>query len=335
MPKRYPLMIIFIALIGLVACASPDPAPGGDVLAPLPTVDASLPTLLDLIAEDPDLVFFTNGLDNVGLTDELLSGGPFTVFAPSNVAFSEAKLLVSQMDPALLGSILDNHLVDGTFSEADLIDVGSVVSLAGEALPIIQDNEGVKVAYAPLVAEAREASNGTLYVIDRLLLPPETGPEKSMLGVLQADGRFTKFIAAIQGTDLMGSLRFNELADAVLAPTDEAFAKMPANVAAYLESDPFAMEFVVDYHFLSPDGWPQGVDLTLADLVELGEISTHVAIDGNGFGRGFEKIIVTENDGNVQIGGANLVTGDMIATNGVIHAIDEVLIPQVILEHIE
>jgi uncharacterized surface protein with fasciclin (FAS1) repeats len=335
MPKRLILTILLIAFAGLGACTSAEPDSSSDVLAPLPTIDASLPSLLDLVSEDPNLVFFMNGLASIGLTDELLSGGPFTIFAPSNVAFSEAGVLVSQMDPALLGNILDNHLVDGTFSETDLVEIGSVVTLSGEPLAITQNDTGLQIAYAPLMVAARQANNGMLYVIDSLLLPPETGPEKSMLGVLQADGRFTTFLAAIEGTDLMGLLRFGHSVDAVLAPTDKAFANLPTNVVALLEDDPIAMEFVVNFHLLKPDGWPQGKDLTLADMVEIGEISTSLPIDGSGFGRGFEKIVVTETDGNVQIGGANVETGDMDATNGIVHAIDSVLIPQVILEPIE
>lgn len=344
MSKQTSIIILLTLLLGLVACGGQPTPNSGDILAPLPTsaeaeaADQSsenLPTLLDLLSEDPNLVFFANGLNSAGLTDDLLEGGPFTIFAPSNVAFSEAGLIVSQMDPALIGAIVDNHLVDGTFSESDLLAAGSVATLAGEQLAVEQGSDGLQIAYAPLVAEARAASNGMLFVIDTLLLPPETGPEKSMWGVLQADGRFTTFISTIEGTELMGTLRFGELADAVLAPTDEAFANMPANVASYLESDPHALEFIVAYHLLSPDGWPQDKDLTLADLVELGEIPTRVAIGGSGFGQGFEKILVTSSADGVQIGGANVLAGDIDATNGTVHIIDQVLIPQAIFEHTE
>lgn len=340
MPKRLTIMFMLL-LISLAACTSTDATPpGGDILAPLPTSNEAdapvaaqdLLTLTELIGEDPNLVFFANGLNNVGLTDDLQSGGPFTVFAPANVAFSEAGLIVSQMDPALLGDIMDNHLVDGTFSEADLMSAGSVVTRAGEPLAIGQVDDAVKVAYAPLTAEARPASNGMLYVIDTLLLPPESGPEKSMWGVLQADGRFTQFIAAIAGTKWMGTLRFGEAADAVLAPTDEAFANMPANVANFLKNDPQAMEFVISFHLLSPDGWPESADLTMADLAAMTEISTRVPVRGSGAGYGFEKLMVENTEAGLKIGGALVIEGDMDATNGSVHAIDKVLIPQVLLE---
>ena len=351
MNRSVKLIFSLILLLGLVACGTAAVEPSDDILAPLqsgdstdatnaqPTqpeqavADANLPTLLDLVSEDPNLVFFTSGLNNTGLTDDLQSGGPFTVFAPSNIAFSEAEIIVSQMDPALLGSIMDNHLVNGTLPETALLAAGSVTTLAGDTLAVTQEAAEVKVAYALLTAEARPASNGTLYVIDTLLLPQETGPEKSMLGVLQADGRFTTFLSAVEGTEWMGYLRFGELADAVLAPTDTAFANLPADIATLLETDPFAMEFLVNYHFLSPDGWPEDQDLTVAALVELGEISTRVPIGGSGFGRGFEKLIVTQTEAGVQINDANIISGDMDATNGVVHAIDAVLVPQALLEH--
>ena len=334
MSKPILSFILLTLLAGLMACNSTPPATSNDVLAPLPTIDPALPTLVELLSADPNLVFFTSGLNNAGLTDDLQNDGPFTVFAPSNVAFSEAGLIVSQMDPALLGEIMDHHVVDGTFSEAELAAAGSVVTLVGAPLLISQDEgEALKVGYVPLISEARLASNGMLYVIDSLLLPPETGPDKSMWGVLQADGRFTTFVSYIEGTDMMGPLRFGEPADAVLAPTDEAFANIPAEVAAYLESDPDGLAFAIAFHFLSPDGWPQGTDLTVADMAELGEISTHVPIGGSGFGRGFEKLTVETTGDVVQIGGATIVDGDIDATNGIIHAIDTVLFPPSLLEH--
>ncbi len=340
MPKRllYTLLLIMAAL---AACTSTEnTAPGGDILAPLPTDSGqsadveNLPTLTELIAADPELVFFASGLNSVGLTDDLQNGGPFTVFAMSNVAFSTTGLIVSQADPALLGSIMDTHVVNGAFAEADLLASGSVVPLAGGQLPISQAENGMKVWYAPLRGEGRPASNGMLYVIDTMLLPPETGPEMSMWGVLQADGRFTRFISAIEGTAVMGTLRFSEAIDAVLAPTDEAFANLPANVAEFLENDPFAMEFVVTFHLLAPDGWPQDADLTTADMAGMAEIPTKVPVHG-GVGFGFEKLAVNSTEEGLRIGEALVITGDMDATNGSVHAIDTVLIPQLLLEDIQ
>ncbi|MCC6606401.1 MAG: fasciclin domain-containing protein [Anaerolineae bacterium] len=340
MAKRLLTLVLLVCLAALTACTSTEnTAPGGDILAPLPTDSGqaaaveNLPTLTELIASDPDLVFFANGLNTVGLTDDLQNDGPFTVFAMSNVAFSTTGIIVSQVDPALLGSIIDNHVVSGELAQADLLAAGSVVSLAGGSLPIRETEDGMQVWYAPLRGEGRPASNGMLYVIDTMLLPPESGPEMSMWGVLQADGRFTTFLSAIEGTSQMGNLRFSEAIDAVLAPTDEAFATMPADVVALLESDPFAMEFVVNFHLLSPDGWPQDADLTTADMAEMGEISTRVAVGGSGFGFGFEKLPVTTTDEGLRIGDALVITPDMDATNGSVHAIDTVLIPESLLEH--
>lgn len=342
MSKRNLTLFFLIWLVGLAACTSTDATPtGGDVLAPLstdpsnqPAMNADLPTLTELIAEDPNLVFFANGLNSVGLTDDLQNDGPFTVFAMSNVAFSTAGLIVSQADPALLGSIIDSHVVNGAFSEADLLSNGSVVSLAGGELPISQAENEVKVWYAPLTGKARPASNGMLYVIETMLLPPETGPEMSMWGVLQADGRFTTFVSHLEGTSTMGVLRFGQFFDAVLAPTDDAFATMPTHVATFLENDPLAMSHVVALHLLAPDGWPQGVDLTTAELAAMGEVQTRVTIQGSGFAFGYETLPISTTETGLQIGDALLVEGDIDATNGIIHAIDTVLIPQLLLEDI-
>ncbi len=165
-----------------------------------------------------------------------------------------------------------------------------------------------------------------LYVIDTMLLPPETGPEMSMWGFAQADGRFTRFISAIEGTAVMYGLRFSEAIDAVLAPTDEAFANLPANVAEFLENDPFAMEFVVTFHLLAPDGWLQDADLTTADMAGMAEIPTKVPVHG-GVGFGFEKLAVNSTEEGLRIGEALVITGDTDASNGMLYVIDTMLLP--------
>ncbi len=350
--KHLLTVILPITLLAvLAACSSSETAPGGDILAPLPTnadgedaatqsspdggSSTSQSTLLELLSEDPDLVFFFNGVSNVGLADELQGDGPFTVFAASNVAFSRSGLIVSQMDPAVLGPVLDNHLVEGAYLQPELLASGSVATLNGNQLSVAETDGQVTVNYALLANEPVQASNGVLYVIDTLLLPPETGPEKSMWGVLEADGRFTKFLSILEGTEFMTDLRFNNGYDAILAPTDEAFANMPANVVTWLQNNPHDYEFVASFHLLSPDGWPQGTDLTVADMVREETIQTRMANAGSGFGFGFEELTVIQTETGVTIGGAQIVQGDMDATNGIVHAIDTVLIPQALMEHIQ
>lgn len=355
-PKRL-LTAFLLVLVALIACSDPEPAPGGDVLAPLPNAgqdndggggetavaattpaadpgesDPALPTLLERLSEDPNLVFFTNGLNNVGLADELQSGGPFTVLAASSLAFTRSELIVSQMDPAVLGPILENHVIEGVYDTREtLAQAGTVATLDGNQLPVSHFDDTVIVDYAWVEGEAIQASNGVIYVIDTLLLPPETGPEKSVWGVLTEDGRFTTFVSLMQGTQVMTDLRFRNSYDAVLAPTDEAFANLPANVSTYLENNPFDYEFVARFHLLTPDGWPQGSDLTVADMVELGTIQTRV---GNS-GFGFEELVISQSESGLRIGEAQLIQGDIDATNGIVHAIDTVLLPQALLEHIQ
>lgn len=364
MTKRKPLLLVCLLVlwITLAACGGPEPAPSNDVLAPLPTDSdgsgdstnntgsvsnassegsaaggnsANLPTLLELLSEDPNLVFFFNGVNNVGLADELQSGGPYTVFAPSNIAFTRSELVVSQMDPALLRSVLDTHVVEGAYPQTDLRAAGSVTALDGYQLPIREPEGMLIVDYALIANEPLQASNGVLYVIDTLLLGLETGPEKSMWGVLKADGRFTTFTAIMAGTRIMTDLRFENNYDAILAPTDEAFANMPANVVSYLENNQQDYEFVASYHLLSPDGWPQGEDLTVADMVELGTVQTRVANSGSGFGFGFEELAVSQTETGVTIGDAQIIEGDIDASNGIVHAIDTVLLSPALMVHIE
>ena len=75
MSKRAIIRILFILLVTLVACTPKVSNSDDDLLAPLPTSEAStLPTLFDLLSEDTNLVFFLNGLSQVGLADDLQAG---------------------------------------------------------------------------------------------------------------------------------------------------------------------------------------------------------------------------------------------------------------------
>ena len=143
--------------------------------------------------------------------------------------------------------------------------------------------------------------------------PPAPGAEsgKTIVGVAQAAGGFKTLLAAATAAELAGVLA-GAGPFTVFAPTDEAFAKLPAGTVDTL---------------LKPENRAQLVDIlkfhvipgqvALAKALELQEGTT---LQGSNLAIRFE-------DGRVKVGDATLIKADIPASNGVIHVIDQVLIP--------
>ena len=130
--------------------------------------------LVQKALQSNDLENFVDALELMHLTAIIKSGGPFTVFAPINVAFLDIPEKVAQMiesENNILGSILQYHIVPGHFSSALLFRLGRLKSLIGENLQISIQDQGLCVNHAKVLRPDLLASNGIIHVIDRMLLP--------------------------------------------------------------------------------------------------------------------------------------------------------------------
>merc|ERR1711992_399577 len=160
------------------------------------------------------------------------------------------------------------------------------------------------------------ASNGVIHIIDKVILPATAGPvEKEALGdvvdVAVGAGAFTTLVKIVSDLGLVDTLKGAE-ALTVFAPSDEAFAKLPSGT---LES-------------LAPD---QAKEIVLRHVVTAKVPAADVAT-GPVETIGGEVIDLIKTDaGGVQItyegNTINVVTADVMASNGVIHIIDKVILP--------
>ncbi|MHC5861376.1 fasciclin domain-containing protein [Nostoc sp.] len=109
-----------------------------------------------------------------GLVDTLKSPGPFTVFAPTDEAFS--KLPSGTVDALLqdipqLTKILTYHVVSGKVLASDVVNLDSAPTVEGSSIKIDASNGGVKINDATVVTADVEADNGVIHVIDTVLIP--------------------------------------------------------------------------------------------------------------------------------------------------------------------
>jgi uncharacterized surface protein with fasciclin (FAS1) repeats len=136
--------------------------------------------------------------------------------------------------------------------------------------------------------------------------PPEP---KDIVDTALAAGSFNTLAAALTAADLIDTLK-GEGPFTVFAPTDEAFAKLPEGTVEALLQDKEKLTAILTYHVVAGQ-------VTAADVVELEEAET---LQGS-------KIRINAEDG-VRINSATVIAADVMASNGVIHVIDEVLLPE-------
>jgi transforming growth factor-beta-induced protein len=318
--------LIFVATI-ITGCASQAGNEQPEDVVVVPTAAPPEATITEQLSANEQFALFLNGLNTAGLAGNLHDGGPFTVFAPSNTAFGRVQLAPTQFDPDTLQQIMRHHLVSRLLTEEELAAVGNIETLAGASLNVASDGETTMVDYAAIIGEPILAENGIIYPIDAFLLPPETGAEKSMWGVLLADDQFSTLVELMGGTGAMYQLRFSEEPDAFLAPTNQAFTNLPDSLSNLLADLPVVDPHYSDlfaYHILMPNGWPLEKPLAAADIEALDVIQTGV-LQGN-FAGAYEVDVTLAGD-VIQINDAQLLTADIPAANGMVHAIDTVLIP--------
>ena len=289
----------------------PQPVPT-PTLAPTatPEPEPQSLTIVDIAAADGRFGTLVAAVQAAGLVETLQGEGPFTVFAPTDDAF--AKLPEGTVESLLgdvpaLTDVLLYHVMGGEVKAADVATLDSAETVQGGSVAITVEGNAVRVNDATVLITDIEASNGVIHVIDTVLLPPqELGKIEE---VAAADGRFGTLVAALQAADLVETLQ-GEGPFTVFAPTDDAFAKLPAGTVESLLADVPALTGVLLYHVV-----PGRV--TAADVVTLDSAATV---------QGAEVSIRVDGDA-VMVNGAQVIVTDVEASNGVIHVIDSVLLP--------
>jgi uncharacterized surface protein with fasciclin (FAS1) repeats len=136
---------------------------------------ASEKNIVQTAISDPQFSTLVTALQTAGLVDTLSGEGPFTVFAPTNEAFDKlpaGTLDALLKDPAKLKSILLYHVVSGNVKAADVVKLTSAKTVEGQDVTISVDGSTVKVNDATVTKTDIETKNGTIHVIDTVLLPP-------------------------------------------------------------------------------------------------------------------------------------------------------------------
>lgn len=286
-------------------------------------------TIVDVAVEDGRFDTLVAAVVYTDLADAL-SGGEWTVFAPTDDAFAKLGLnennITSAFSKAELTDILLYHALEGAVSSEEALTLLGDVTMANGALAGLKAYEGdlyvnddSKVIIPDVVA-----SNGVIHVVDTVILGPwprgeeevavgggsDAATGNSIVDIAVNNGSFDTLAAAVVYAGLADALSGGEWT--VFAPTDDAFAELGLN-ASNISSN-FSKAEITDillYHAL------EGEINSDKALTLLGDVTM-----ANGQQAGLKFF-----DGSLWVNDyAKVIAADVNADNGVIHVVDAVIL---------
>ncbi|UDY36750.1 fasciclin domain-containing protein [Dermatobacter hominis] len=188
---RYKFLAPLVALllgVSLVAAACSDDSDSDASSDTTTTTEATTTTaggdmadetIVDIAAGNPDFSTLVELVTSAGLAETLSGAGPFTVFAPTNEAFSKvpaATLQQLQADPTgALADVLKLHVVSGKVLAADAMELdGQCVDTLGGKVKIAKSGDDLTIGGATITQTDLEGSNGVVHVIDSVITAPST-----------------------------------------------------------------------------------------------------------------------------------------------------------------
>ena len=251
-------------------------------------------------------------LAQANLVATLQGTGPFTVFAPTDQAFTDAGIDLTTFDTdeenATLVDILTYHVVSGTVVSSDLTDGMTAAALNQDTLTFSVSATEVKVNDAVVTTADVATSNGVIHVIDKVLMPPTVLVD--IPTTADSTGIHTALVAALAQANLVATLQGTG-PFTVFAPTDQAFADAGIDLTTFdTDEENATLVDILTYHVVS--GTVMSSDLT--DGMEASALNQ-------------DTLTFSVSATEVKVNDAVVTAADVATSNGVIHVIDKVLMP--------
>jgi transforming growth factor-beta-induced protein len=299
-----------LPLLGAVLLASPTLVRAEETKPCPNTQPKAAKDIVDTAVAAGSFTTLVKAVQAAGLVETLKGPGPFTVFAPTDEAF--AKLPAGTVegllkDPEALKKVLTYHVVAGRVPASQVVGLSWADTVQGQSARIRVEGGTVRVDEARVLTADIPSSNGIIHVIDTVLLP-----RKDLVDTAIAAGSFNTLVACVKAAGLVEALK-GKGPFTVFAPTDEAFAKLPAATIEALLKDKAKLASILTFHVIP--GRVLSTDLAEGAL----EAKT---LDGRPLQVNRAK------DGSVTVGGAHVVKADILTGNGIIHVVDTVIVPR-------
>lgn len=297
-------------------------------------IDIRPPGTIAEVATQGGLTALVAAADKAGLVPALsASNANLTVFAPTDAAFTDlatrlgfasANAMVAALDGPTLAKILQYHVLPSIKQASDLVSGGAtqatLYSFEGAPATLaISTTGGVKITdevlnEATVTSANVAASNGVIHVIDKVLVPPGV---LNIVQMAQANPTFSVLVEAVVAANLTSTLSGTG-PFTVFAPTDAAFTSLLGELnltKAQLLALP-SLAGILTYHTVAGN-------VRAADVVALPKPAAVTTVQTETFTVGTTLGITDQ-----RARSATLLATDVIASNGVIHVINNVILPR-------
>lgn len=274
-----------------------------------PSPTDTRPTILATLEKKGSFDVLISSLRKSGLADSLNASGTYTLFAPTDEAFRAlpAADLLQLMDPAnkeRLTRVLRVHLVPTIADSSSLKAKSSLTTSGGQAVGVATVGQSLLIERSRITEADLRCSNGIIHVVDSVVLPADKG----VVAALKDSGYSTmaKLIEHSTSVRLFSA----DWPVSVFAPTEAAFAKLPAGTVddLLLPSNREKLDAFVQRHLLVG----RVFTLSFDDARPLKPL-------------GGEPLRVEHRGSLLLVGGAVISNPDLGCTNGVVHGISDAL----------
>ena len=314
-------LFLFVTIPTLIISCSDDDDSGSTN----PPMESN--TIADIVIENDDYSSLEAALIKADLVTTLSGDQKFTVFAPDNDAFAaflsdKGFANLDEVPTPVLKQILLNHVISGEVMAGD-ITTGYVTNLAVEGTTqsnlsmYLNTDDGVMINGEVSVEEADiEADNGVIHAVDKVIDLP------TVVTFATADARFSTLVSALTREEdftyvatLSTPAGTSPAPFTVFAPTNTAFVDLldELDINSLDDIDAATLEATLNLHVIAGNN-VRAEDLTSGTVATLGG---DVEVDA-------DNATITDANGRM----SNIIITDVQASNGVIHAIDQVILPE-------
>ena len=317
-----------IAFFGFTSCGSSD----DPIVIPTPNPTPVDNTIAGLAVATPDLSILVAALTKTDLVATLKGTGPFTVFAPTNVAFGLLNISVTSInnstpaEVAALKQILLNHVVSGSNTAAQLNDnsylrtlgLGAASTTKTLSMLVKKTTNGggtvVKLNNnATVVTPNISASNGIIHIVDKVITAP------TVIDLAATNGNFSSLAGALTTANLITTLQ-GAGPFTVFAPVNTAFSNLTTEIAPTVPNTA-QLTNILKYHVVSGNYLASD----LPAVIVAGPTSTLLTPQKFTISLTPEPNITgTYSPARTA---SKITAVDYQANNGVIHVLDKVLLP--------
>jgi uncharacterized surface protein with fasciclin (FAS1) repeats len=278
-------------------------------------------TVVDVVAEQPDLTNATKALYSTGLVHELcVFDCNYTIFAPMDTAFATSNPNIAIWNPPWilhLKGIVKNHIIEQRIESRDLTVGRAMTMLSKETVSVVHTDNGaialmsVGTNLSNVTQTVYEAVNGVVHVLDTLLWPSFMGMD--VLGLINTNGDrdYSILLDLVNRADMNESLTVSTYSGITFfAPNNAAFEGLGDKMMASLLNDTGFLQEVLSNHLA---------------------ISAIPSVDIPSGGKSYYKqngqvYLSRTANGTLLVNDAKVLTADALANNGIVHVIDKVLL---------